>query len=79
MATIYWTGVACDDCTIILANDDDSGMSEERANEVRTAIHLHDENLVIGDQTDDFSWEACDVCKSHLAGSRHEVISFGPR
>lgn len=64
-------GRACDDCVIAIANDDYTGMSDERAAEVSFAIASINEYLIIGDDLG-FCWQGCDVCGG-LAGNMHEV------
>lgn len=65
-------GTCCDDCTVAIANDDYTGMDDGRAKEVADAIEAINQPLVIGDQTDEFSWSRCDICGSG-GGSRHAV------
>ena len=60
---------ACDDCTLYLANGD---IPEERPNladEIK-AQWPDESYLMIGNETHEFSWQACDCCDSNLGGSR---------
>ena len=68
---------ACEDCTMYLANSD---VPEERPN-LRAEIHgqwPHDADLVLGGDTDEFSWKQCDCCGSRLGGSRTSFVVPGP-
>ena len=73
MEYISLRGGACDDCTIAIANNDYTGMSEQRAQEVRSSIHqsYRGRDLVIGEEMG-FSHQVCAIC-SGLPGNRHEV------
>lgn len=68
---------ACSDCAMIIANDDDTGMTEERAEEVRegiAAFRKRRETLVVdSDLYEDFSTVGCYVCGTGLAGARFVV------
>jgi hypothetical protein len=73
--------MVCVDCILIIANDDDSGMTEERAREVRLALDRNSSNgtyICCGDSENDhdFSWSECDCCGSRLGGSRHHCTVF---
>jgi len=88
MATIVDDRVmVCDDCLMIIANDDATGLDhfldEEsaaaREREVRHSIAAaqRDGNtLVVGDneQDEDLSTASCDCCNTTLAGSRHHCV-----
>ena len=88
MATIVDDHVmVCDDCLMIIANDDATGLDhfldEEsaaaREREVRHSIAAaqRDGNtLVVGDseQDEDLSTASCDCCNTILAGSRHHCV-----
>lgn len=91
MATIVDDHVmVCDDCLMIIANDDATGLDhfldEEsaaaREREVRESIYAaqRDGNtLVVGDSEHDeaFSTSSCDCCHTHLAGARHHCVLMG--
>jgi hypothetical protein len=62
----------CADCLIAIANGDYSGMTEERAREVKAGIAARS-HLVSGTAELGFSWTPCDVCHSTLHGDRHEA------
>jgi hypothetical protein len=68
----------CDDCTIAIANDDYSGMDDATEVKVREGIELLSKRgwPVIGDETDEFSWDRCDCCNG-LPGRRHECSLLG--
>lgn len=82
MAAVVAEGSACGDCVIVIANDDTSGMTDERATEVRAGIartSSDGSNVVVACQEDegtceDFSSRPCDVCGTSLAGDRHPVV-----
>ncbi|QTP58153.1 hypothetical protein HNO53_05120 [Billgrantia antri] len=91
MATIVDDHVmVCDDCLMIIGNDDATGLDhfldEEsaaaREREVRDAIAAaqRDGNtLVVGDSEQDeaFSTSSCGCCHTNLAGSRHHCVLMG--
>ena len=73
----------CEDCMMIIANDDDSGMSEEQATTCREGIEQWNANgyyLCVGDsdsdQYEEFSRSTCDCCGQRLHGSRHQVVAM---
>ena len=66
----------CVDCTLILANDDASGMSEKRELEVRAGFAKQNVPLALTGERHDFATAPCDVCECVLSGERHEVVSF---
>jgi len=71
---------ACADCALAIANDDYSGMDDEREDQVRTAVHhlYTDGYPVIGDELG-FSWQGCDCCHSGLGGDMYELSILGAR
>lgn len=75
----HLTARACPDCLIAIANDDYSGMDDDRAIAVRAGIEQwYDEGyrLVPGDTVDpSFMWAECDICHG-LAGDRYDVIAI---
>jgi len=91
MATIVDDHVmVCDDCLMLIANDDATGLDHfldeasaaARERELRDAIAAaqRDGNyLVVGDsdQNEEFSTSSCDCCQTHLAGSRHHCVLMG--
>jgi hypothetical protein len=64
-------GLCCQDCTMAIANDDYTGMSDEQEAATRAGIERIGEYLIVGEEYG-FSWQRCDVCDG-LAGDRHEV------
>lgn len=67
----------CQDCLMVIANDDDSGIEdEERAREVRECVYRGPGSWACGDSDKDmeFSRRTCDCCCEGLEGSRHHVI-----
>lgn len=79
MSTVTTTaGSACIDCTMVIANDDYTGMSEDRAIVIREAlVRLNREGYSVNVDTYDaepsFSHSECDICMSRLAGDRVPV------
>ena len=71
MAQYVHLGSCCDDCVQAIANDDYTGMDDQREAEVRAGIDRIGQYLTVGDE-EGFSWQGCDVCGG-LAGNRHEV------
>ena len=73
----YDDGEMCVDCLMIIANDDDSGMSAEQAAASREGIadwRAEGVQLVPGDFVDpSFSSSPCEVCGTRLAGDRVPV------
>ena len=68
---------ACDDCTLYLANGD---VPEDRPN-LPAEIHgqwPHDSDLVIGDESEEFSSQNCDCCGSSLGGARTSFVVLEP-
>ncbi len=69
----------CADCLMIIANGDASGMDDETEKRVLAGIAAIDGYLACNDDpetgegTRDFSSNSCDVCGTHLAGSRHRM------
>ena len=68
---------ACDDCALYLANGD---VPEERPNLPAEIAGQwpHDNDLAIGDETDEFSWRQCDCCGYWLGGSRTSFAVLEP-
>lgn len=67
----------CQDCLMIIANDDDSGIEdEERVKEVREAVYAGPADWVCGDSEKDmeFSRRCCGCCNNALSGSRHHAV-----
>ena len=60
---------ACDDCTLYLANGDIPEDRPTLADEIH-AQWLDESNLILGSETEEFSWQDCDCCGSSLGGSR---------
>lgn len=71
---------ACTDCALIIANDDDSGMSATAADMCRAGIakwrEMEDMRLVVSGDDEHFSMSRCGVCGSSLAGDRIEVTAY---
>jgi hypothetical protein len=63
----------CQDCLVAIANDDYSGLSNERAADIRSAIAQY-RVLAPGDGELDFSTRPCECCADHRHGSRHAVM-----
>ena len=80
--------MVCNDCLMIIANDDASGLdyhldeeaSAEREEEIRSGIKALQEEMgghvSAGDseQDDDFSTDSCDTCGIREHGSRHHCL-----
>jgi hypothetical protein len=67
----------CDDCLILIANGDSSGMDDATEKRCTEAIAAHPGILVCNDQGDDeeFSHRACDVCGA-AGGRRHRLAAL---
>ncbi len=79
MASIVRDGlVACIDCTVAIANDDFTGLSDELETSVRAGIARLSKQgyLVIGDELG-FVDAGCDVCLDGLAGDKHSLAILG--
>ena len=63
---------ACVDCVVAIANDDYTGMDNEREAEVRAALEKHE--YAYGGEELGFSWAPCGVCGSRLGGDRTQVF-----
>lgn len=91
MATIVDDHVmVCDDCLMIIANDDASGLdyslgeeeAEAREREIREAIddiQREEGQITVGDsdRDDEFSSSPCACCGTRLAGVRHHCVILG--
>lgn len=65
-------GTCCSDCAIFIANNDDSGASEDW--DIQSVNQTLDSyRVVLLDNFTDFSGYSCDVCLTDLAGSRYDV------
>lgn len=69
----YVDGVCCSDCLLWVANNDDSGNSEEW-NRTEVDKTLNEFNVTIGDDEKEFSSSRCTICGTDLAGYRMSVI-----
>lgn len=71
---------ACTDCALIIANDDDSGMSPATADSCRAGIVEWLEaglfRLVVTGTEAHFSQSNCEVCSVSIAGDRIEVTAY---
>lgn len=77
MATVESQGVCCVDCALWIACDEQPDMPADdlRAWQEGAAAGMAGYNAVyVGDLDADFSRQPCDVCGSHLAGERHQVV-----
>lgn len=77
-ATETFSGSACTDCVMIIANDDDSGMDNDTAKIIRAALAaLNSDGVSVNVDTVEnephFSGSQCDVCETRLAGDRLPV------
>lgn len=82
MSEIY-KGEACIDCVIMIANNDNSGMTEEEFAEWTANVERFDacesgKYYAVVDCDEDcegwFSWSSCDYCNSRLGGDRHPIV-----
>ena len=76
--TNTFSGTACVDCVMIIANDDDSGMDSDTAVKIRAALAAYNSdgmsvNVDTIDSEPRFSDSQCDVCETRLAGDRLPV------
>lgn len=72
------TFTVCTDCLLYIANGEtDPSMTAEREQAVREGCDRP--HLSVGDSEDsnEFSWAPCQLCKSPLGGSRHAVVQLG--
>jgi hypothetical protein len=65
-------GVACDDCTIAIANDDYSGMDDSQAQQTRAGLARIGQILIVGEEVG-YQRTGCNVCRRHSHGNKHEV------
>lgn len=77
-ATETFSGSACVDCVMIIANDDDSGMDDSTAKIIRAALAAYNSdgmsvNVDTVENEPRFSDSQCDVCETRLAGDRLPV------
>lgn len=78
MAEVVFEGFACVDCTMIIANGDDSGIEDVEQHHQRIAEQgLYELGQVVMACDEDceghFSSSRCDYCGSYLAGDRHPI------
>ena len=72
-------GYCCTDCLAYLVNGTvpDEHMSETELAAWLDKVHSHTGGLWVMADFDDegsFSWSSCDVCKSHLGGTRYGLL-----
>lgn len=67
--------IACFDCIMILANDDDSGMADGQAHRAKMAANAPDGWYAVPnyDGEEFFSHIECGVCGDTLAGDRLDI------
>ncbi len=79
------TAVMCVDCALILANDDDSGMTESEglAHRDRMSSHIYTywigvrlDTFVVGDAGAHFSSHPCEICGEQSHGDRIEGVAL---
>lgn len=70
--------MVCDDCFMLIANGDDSGLTAEEAQicdkGIRATQEQYNGYLVPGDDADELSTRPCECCNRNLAGRRNQVI-----
>ncbi len=77
--------LVCVECWDYIMGNDDSleyhEVPEERIKHIEESFNkwmkIGDNGIgyvVNGDDHDPFSWQSCDVCKSHLGGERFEIL-----
>ena len=77
-----YDAMVCQDCIMWIANGDTTGAddrwSEEDAIEYVEAVAEDGGQVIAGDsdKDDEFSWSACDCCKTTLGGSRHHAVEL---
>ena len=76
--TETYSGKACTDCVMIIANNDASGMDEHTAKIIRAALAAYNRdgmsvNVDTVENEPHFSDSQCDVCETRLAGDRFPV------
>jgi len=79
---VIFEGQACVDCTLIIANDDGSGITDPAQHRQNIAhVGLGKLGGVVMACDDDcegyFSWSPCDYCGSTLGGERHPIAVLG--
>lgn len=74
-------GAVCQDCALIIANDDDSGVSDAAAHRERMAANAPRGHAVVTcdgeDEHETFARTACTACGSTLAGDRCPTTWIG--
>jgi hypothetical protein len=75
-----YTGQACIDCIMLIANGDTSGNINCQTAEDEAAWLAEFERInegiywSVGDDEDHFSWTPCTTCHSPLGGTRMEIF-----
>lgn len=69
---------ACTDCALFVANGDlpENDDDAQRITDAVTKWFDEGYHLATGDQDFGFSWQHCQVCKSHLGGDRQMVVAM---
>lgn len=78
MTETVYEGFACVDCTMLIANDDDSGIAEPMRKRQEIAhVGLGKLGHIVmacnEDCEGEFRTDACDYCGTTLAGDRHPI------
>lgn len=78
MAAVAFTGYCCQDCLMVIANADISGIPDvaawEQAVAAMDATCGGKYTIVVGDDAIDFGTQRCRNCGTWLAGYRHEIV-----
>jgi len=64
----------CDDCLMVVANGDTSGIAPERVDHVLDSVEALGLHVVPGDDTHEFTRHGCDCCDEWRAGRRHQAF-----
>lgn len=69
---------ACQDCLFYVANGDLPDDSRDLEADIQATVGEPSGRLVCGDDdSEEFSWSACECCGSQLGGSRHTLRLLG--
>lgn len=78
MAKVIDEIMVCQDCLMVIANNDWTGIDDSDIKRVKAGIEAIEGYACPGDseKDEDFSWRGCDCCNG-LAGSRHHIVILG--
>lgn len=68
--------MVCTDCALFLANGEVEEPDPDWPGPDAIEANWPDHDIALGDDSDEFSWSACDACGSRLGGARHAAVAI---